>query len=132
MILAMRLLTDSDTGRYFINYRGRVFSIGVFGGELDGIALCEVEAGGLEELMAIEPPAYTRHEVTEDPYLYSRKLLPDDTRRPAAQALHVRLSLMLNAGIKRRVRQRSVSLQVQGGLEQTNAPGKPLFRLLRR
>jgi hypothetical protein len=35
---------------------------------LDGLVLCEVEAGGIEELMAAEPPAYAKHEVTEDPF----------------------------------------------------------------
>lgn len=52
--------------RHYHNYRGRVFSIDVFEGELDGLVLCEVEAGGIEELMAVEPPAYAKHEVTED------------------------------------------------------------------
>lgn len=52
--------------RHYHNYRGRVFSIDVFAGELDGLTLCETEAGGLEELMSIEPPAYAKYEVTED------------------------------------------------------------------
>ena len=30
--------------------------------------MCEVEADSLEELMAIEPPPYARHEVTADPF----------------------------------------------------------------
>jgi hypothetical protein len=72
MILTMRLLTDSDTGWRLINHRGRVFSRSVFGGELDEFVLYETEAEGLEELMPIEPPAYARHEVTEDPDLYRR------------------------------------------------------------
>jgi len=54
--------------RHYHNYRDRVFSIDVFEGELDGLVLCEVEADGLEELMAAEPPAYARKEVTEDPF----------------------------------------------------------------
>lgn len=45
-----------------------MFSIDVFEGELDGLILCETEAEGLEELMSIQPPAYVRHEVTEDPF----------------------------------------------------------------
>src|SRR4051794_4207828 len=54
--------------RYYHHDRGRVFSIDVFEGELAGLVLCETEAEGLDELMAIEPPVYTRCEVTEDPF----------------------------------------------------------------
>lgn len=54
--------------RYYHMDRGRVFSIDVFEGELDGLVLCETEADGLEELMAIQPPAFAGHEVTEDPF----------------------------------------------------------------
>ncbi|MFL6234934.1 MAG: hypothetical protein ACJ76N_17500 [Thermoanaerobaculia bacterium] len=54
--------------RYYHMDRGRVFSIDVLEGELDGLILCEVEAEGLEELMSIQPPEYARHEVTEDSF----------------------------------------------------------------
>jgi CYTH domain-containing protein len=54
--------------RHYHNDRGRVFSIDVFEGELEGLFLCEAEAEGLDELMAIEPPAYAQREVTEDPF----------------------------------------------------------------
>ncbi|HEX4966347.1 MAG TPA: hypothetical protein VF173_36400 [Thermoanaerobaculia bacterium] len=54
--------------RYYHIHRGRVFSIDVFAGELDGLILCETEAEGLDELMSIQAPAYARHEVTEDPF----------------------------------------------------------------
>ncbi|HEV7507492.1 MAG TPA: hypothetical protein VGS07_21585 [Thermoanaerobaculia bacterium] len=54
--------------RHYHTHRDRVFSIDVFEGELDGLILCETEAEGLEELMSIQPPAYVRHEVTEDPF----------------------------------------------------------------
>lgn len=54
--------------RYYHVHQGRVFSIDVFEGELDGLVLCETEAEGLEELMAIQPPPYVRCEVTEDPF----------------------------------------------------------------
>lgn len=52
--------------RYYHTYLGRVFSIDVYEGELDGLVLCETEADGLEELMMVEPPAYAKPEVTED------------------------------------------------------------------
>ncbi|HKG23134.1 MAG TPA: hypothetical protein VKC34_14645, partial [Blastocatellia bacterium] len=54
--------------RYYHNYLGRVFSIDVFEGELDGLILCETEADGLEELMLVEPPPYAKQEVTEDAF----------------------------------------------------------------
>ena len=52
--------------RYYHNYLGRVFSVDVFEGELEGLVLCEIEADSLEELMSATPPAYAKHEVTED------------------------------------------------------------------
>jgi len=54
--------------RYYHNYLGRVFSIDVFEGELDGLVLCETEADELEELMSAEPPVYAKREVTDDPF----------------------------------------------------------------
>jgi CYTH domain-containing protein len=47
---------------------GRVFSVDIFEGDLDGLILCETEAEGLEELMSIQPPAFGGQEVTEDPF----------------------------------------------------------------
>jgi len=54
--------------RHYHNHLGRVFSIGVFEGELDGLVLCETEAEGLEDLMSAEQPTYVSHEVTEDSF----------------------------------------------------------------
>jgi CYTH domain-containing protein len=54
--------------RYYHNHIGRVFSVDVFEGELEGLILCETEADSLEELMLAEPPAYAEHEVTDDPF----------------------------------------------------------------
>ena len=54
--------------RFYQTYRGRVFSIDVFDGDLDGLVLCETEADGLEELMSAEPPPYAAQEVTSDPF----------------------------------------------------------------
>ena len=54
--------------RHYHTYLGRVFSIDVFQGELDGLILCETEADGLEDLMSIEPPPYAIREVTENPF----------------------------------------------------------------
>jgi CYTH domain-containing protein len=54
--------------RHYHNHLGRVFSIDVFEGELDGLVLCETEAEGLEDLMSAEQPTYVSHEVTEDSF----------------------------------------------------------------
>lgn len=54
--------------RYYHNHLGRVFSIDVFEGELEGLMLCETEADSLEDLMFAEPPPFARHEVTEDSF----------------------------------------------------------------
>jgi CYTH domain-containing protein len=54
--------------RHYHHDRGRVFSVDVLEGELQGLVLCETEAEGLDELMPIEPPAFAKLEVTEDPF----------------------------------------------------------------
>ncbi|MBI1762982.1 MAG: hypothetical protein HYR56_16265 [Acidobacteria bacterium] len=54
--------------RYYHHHLGQVFSIDVFEGELAGLVLCETEAASLPDLLRIEPPAYARQEVTEDPF----------------------------------------------------------------
>jgi CYTH domain-containing protein len=70
--------------RYYHNYRGRVFSVDVFEGELDGLVLCEIEAEGIEELMLVEPPAYVKREVTEDAFFTGGSLC----RATNAELLH--------------------------------------------
>lgn len=52
--------------RHYDNHGGQVFSIDVYGGELEGLILCKVETEGLEELTRLEPPAYVAREVTGD------------------------------------------------------------------
>jgi len=54
--------------RFYQTYRGRVFSIDVFDGELEGLVLCETEAEELEDLMSAEPPPCASREVTTDPF----------------------------------------------------------------
>jgi CYTH domain-containing protein len=60
--------------RYYHNHLGRVFSIDVFRGQLDGLILCETEADGLEDLMSAQPPTYAKHEVTEDHFFEGGRL----------------------------------------------------------
>jgi len=74
--------------RYYHLDRGRVFSIDVFEDELDGLVLCEAEAEGFEELMSIQPPAYARHEVTEDPF-FTGGILCQATRAQLLQKLSI-------------------------------------------
>lgn len=54
--------------RHYHHHLGRVFSIDVFAGELDGLVLCETEAEGLEDLMSAQFPTFATHEVTEDTF----------------------------------------------------------------
>jgi CYTH domain-containing protein len=72
--------------RYYHNYRGRVFSVDVFEGELEGLVLCETEAEGLEELMQAEPPDYAMREVTEDSFFTGGNLC-QTTRADLVQKL---------------------------------------------
>jgi len=60
--------------RHYHFHEGHVFSIDVFQGELAGLVLCEVETGGIEELMRIGLPEYAAVEVTEDPFFTGGKL----------------------------------------------------------
>jgi CYTH domain-containing protein len=60
--------------RYYHHHLGRVFSIDLFEGELEGLVLCEVEADSLEELLNAQPPAYIRQEVTEDGFFTGGRL----------------------------------------------------------
>ncbi|HKA16973.1 MAG TPA: hypothetical protein VKN18_01535 [Blastocatellia bacterium] len=54
--------------RHYCNHLGRVFSIDVFSGELEGLIICETEADSLEDLMSVEPPPYVTREVTDDSF----------------------------------------------------------------
>ncbi len=54
--------------RFYHNHLGRVFSIDVFEGDLEGLILCETEAEGIDELMSAQFPPFATHEVTEDTF----------------------------------------------------------------
>jgi CYTH domain-containing protein len=70
--------------RYYRNYLGRVFSIDVFEGGLEGLVLCETEAEDLDDLMSVEPPEYVLREVTDDPFFTGGNLC----RTTRADLLH--------------------------------------------
>lgn len=75
--------------RYYHKYLGRVFSIDVFEGELEGLVLCETEAEGLEDLMSAEPPPFISHEVTEDSFFEGGNLC-----RTTRSELMLKLSML--------------------------------------
>jgi CYTH domain-containing protein len=54
--------------RHYCNHNGRVFSIDVFVGELEGLVICETEADNLDDLMSAEPPPYVAKEITNDAF----------------------------------------------------------------
>jgi lactoylglutathione lyase len=54
--------------RHYHFHRGNVFSVDVFQDELEGLVLCEVETGSLEELMRVAVPDYAILDVTADPF----------------------------------------------------------------
>jgi CYTH domain-containing protein len=54
--------------RYYHHCLGRVFSVDVFEGELEGLILCETEADDIDDLMMAAPPEYASREVTEDAF----------------------------------------------------------------
>lgn len=76
--------------RHYHHHLGRVFSIDVFEGELDGLILCETEAESLEDLMSAQFPAFATHEVTEDAFFTGgnlcRTMRADLLRKLAAVA----------------------------------------------
>ena len=49
-------------------HAGHRYAVDEFGGELAGLVLCEVEAGGLGELMRASAPPFADREVTQDPF----------------------------------------------------------------
>lgn len=75
--------------RHYHRDQGRVFSLDVFAGELEGLVLCETEAESLAELMAIQPPPYASCEVTEDLFFTGGELC-----RTTREALQDKLATM--------------------------------------
>jgi CYTH domain-containing protein len=59
---------DLSKTRYYDEFLGRVFSIDVFRGKLDGLILCETESESADALGAACFPPYARWEVTENPF----------------------------------------------------------------
>lgn len=59
---------DLKKQRHYHHYQGRVFSVDLFEGELEGLVLCETEAEGMDELMSAQFPPFATREVTEDTF----------------------------------------------------------------
>jgi lactoylglutathione lyase len=75
-----------DKVRHYHFHRGNVFSIDVFRGDLEGLVLCEVEAGSLDELMRVAVPDYAMVDVTTDPF-FTGGNLSRTTREELARKL---------------------------------------------
>jgi CYTH domain-containing protein len=54
--------------RYAYLHAGVHYSLDVFSGHLQGLLLCDVEAGSRDELLSIPPPPNAAEEVTEQPF----------------------------------------------------------------
>jgi len=60
--------------RHHVEDDGRRWAIDVFGGALDGLVLCEIEAESLEDLLALEGPAWVERDVTDDQFFEGANL----------------------------------------------------------
>jgi len=60
--------------RYPYPFAGHTYSIDIFDGHLEGLALCEIEAFDLATLLAIKAPAGAVLEVTADPFFLGGNL----------------------------------------------------------
>jgi CYTH domain-containing protein len=75
--------------RYRVEAGGRSFGLDVFLGALEGLRLCEAEAETREAALAVAFPAWTRREVTHDPFFTGGSLC-----RIGADELAVRLAAL--------------------------------------
>jgi adenylate cyclase len=62
--------------RHHVSHRGRLYEIDVFGGELRGLIIAELETP--EDVPASELPAWLGREVTGDPRYYNASLAHSD------------------------------------------------------
>jgi CYTH domain-containing protein len=60
--------------RYSHQFAGRIFSIDVFQGSLEGLVLCETELGERDH-GTIKTPPFVSHEVTADPFFTGASLV---------------------------------------------------------
>lgn len=68
--------------RHHVSHRGRLYEIDVFGGELSGLVIAELETP--EDVPDSELPAWLGQEVTGDPRYYNASLALSDVPEAAA------------------------------------------------
>ena len=76
--------------RCLVEHAGRGFSLDLFLGDLEGLAMCEAEAATREDILAVAFPPWAAVEITADPFFSGASLAgaaPADVRRKTAQLL---------------------------------------------
>lgn len=68
--------------RHHVSHRGRLYEVDVFGGELSGLVIAELETP--EDVPASELPAWIGQEVTGDPRYYNASLALSDVPEAVA------------------------------------------------
>ncbi|MFC3078953.1 hypothetical protein ACFODL_12715 [Phenylobacterium terrae] len=76
--------------RCSVDHAGRAFSLDLFLGRLEGLAICEAEAATREDVLALAFPPWAAVEITAEPFFAGGNLAvaaPADVRRRAAELL---------------------------------------------
>ena len=89
---AFAILPGADLAkrRCSVEHAGRTFSLDLFLGPLEGLAICEAEAATREDVLALSFPTWAAVEITADPFFAGGALAvaaPVEVRRRAADAL---------------------------------------------
>jgi CYTH domain-containing protein len=79
---AFRILPGVDIAkrRLSVEHAGRAFSLDIFEGPLDGLAICEAEAPSREDVVALQFPPWVGPEVTADAFFSGANLAIADPR----------------------------------------------------
>lgn len=91
---AFAILPGADLAkrRLSVEHAGRLFSLDLFAGALQGLAICEAEAPSRDAALELRFPPWARVEVTADPFFSGAALAsanPRDVRRRAAELLGI-------------------------------------------
>lgn len=89
---AFAILPGADIAkrRLSVEHAGRAFSLDLFSGSLQGLAICEAEAPTREAALELRFPPWALVEITADPFFSGAALAranPADVRRRAAEML---------------------------------------------
>lgn len=77
--------------RCAVEHAGRTFSVDLFLGRLDGLAICEAEAATRDDILALAFPPWAAVEITADAFFSGANLAtaaPADVRRRTAELLN--------------------------------------------